>query len=271
MMLRFFAGAALAVAVTSLVQPAPAPDLVIVNARIFTGNAARPWAEAVRFQAGRIAAVGTTAEILASAGGARTIDAAGRLLVPGFNDAHAHPGAQPPAIRLAGPPAVEHDPTLDEVIARVRTAVPNSPAGHWIFGEIGAAVLEDPRATRATLDPLTGDRPLMLGSWTGHGTIFNTAALRALGVGETEPDPPGGFFARMPDGRTLTGLAHEYAGYTLRQRLSTIPDRAAQVKAFQAFAAEAAGFGITSVQAMTSPAAEAKVWIDAATCRCGCG
>jgi len=152
------------------------------------------------------------------------------------------------------------------VIARIRTAVPNTPAGHWIFGEIGAAVLDDPRATRATLDRLTGDRPLMLGAWTGHGTIFNTAALRALAVSETEPDPSGGFFARMPDGRTLTGLAHEYADYALRQRLTKIPDRAAQVKAFQAFAAEAAAFGITSVQAMMTayPAAEAKVWIDEA-------
>jgi predicted amidohydrolase YtcJ len=135
-----------------------------------------------------------------------------------------------------------------------------------MIGEIGAAVLDDPRATRATLDPLTADRPLMLEAWSGHGTIFNTAALRALGVGETEPDPPGGFFARMPDGRTLTGRAHEYAEYTLRQRLTRMPDRSAQVKAFQAFAVEAASFGITSVQAMMTayPAAEAVAWIETA-------
>jgi predicted amidohydrolase YtcJ len=172
----------------------------------------------------------------------------------------------PPATRLEGPPAVEHDPTLDEVIARIRTAVPSTPAGQWIVGEIGAAVLDDPRATRATLDPLTADRPLMLGSWTGHGTIFNTAALRALGVNETEPDPPGGFFGRLPDGRTLNGRANEYADYVLRQRLTRMPDRAAQVKAFQAFAAEAASLGITSVQAMMTayPAAEAAPWIETA-------
>jgi predicted amidohydrolase YtcJ len=260
------AGAALALALTGLVQPAPAPDLVILNARVYTGDARHPWAEAISIRTNRIAAVGTTAEITASAVGARTIDAGGRLLVPGFNDAHAHPGAMPPTTRLEGPPAIEHDPTLDEVLARIRTAVPNTPAGQWIVGEIGAAVLDDPRATRATLDPLTADRPLMLGSWTGHGTVFNTAALRALGVGETEPDPPGGFFGRMPDGRTLNGRANEYADYVLRQRLTKMPDRAAQVKAFQAFAAEAASFGITSVQAMMTayPAAEAAAWIESA-------
>ena len=117
-----------------------------------------------------------------------------------------------------------------------------------------------------------GDRPLMLHAWTGHGAIVNSAALRALGVSETEPDPPGGLFGRRRTG-ALTGLAHEYADYMLRQRLTMIPDRAAQVKAFQAFAAEAASFGITSVQAMMTayPAAEAVPWIERPACRCACG
>lgn len=240
-------------------------DLAIVNARVYTGVTARPWAEAISIRSNRIAAVGTTAEI-AGAGAARTIDAGGRLLIPGFNDAHTHPSAMPAVTRLEGPPAVERDPTLDEVIARIKTAVAKAPAGGWIVGEIGAVVLDDPRATRATLDPLTADRPLMLHTWTGHGAIFNTAALRALNVSETEPDPPGGFFGRAADGRTLTGLAHEYADFMLRQRLTMIPDRAAQVKAFQAFAAEAVAFGITTVQAMmtASPAADAVPLIETA-------
>lgn len=240
-------------------------DLAIVNARVYTGVTARPWAEAISIRSNRIAAVGTTAEI-AGAGAARTIDAGGRLLIPGFNDAHTHPSAMPAVTRLEGPPAVERDPTLDEVIARIKTAVAKAPAGGWIVGEIGAVVLDDPRATRATLDPLTADRPLMLHTWTGHGAIFNTAALRALNVSETEPDPPGGFFGRAADGRTLTGLAHEYADFMLRQRLTMIPDRAAQMKAFQAFAAEAVAFGITTVQAMmtASPAADAVPLIETA-------
>lgn len=242
-----------------------AADLAIVNARVYTGVTARPWAEAISIRSNRIAAVGTTAEI-AGAGAARTIDAGGRLLIPGFNDAHTHPSAMPAVTRLEGPPAVERDPTLDEVIARIKTAVATAPAGGWIVGEIGAVVLDDPRATRATLDPLTADRPLILHAWTGHGAIFNTAALRALNVSDTEPDPPGGLFGRAADGRTLTGLAHEYAAFTLQQRLTMIPDRAAQVKAFQAFAAEAVAFGITTVQAMmtASPAADAVPLIETA-------
>jgi hypothetical protein len=260
MSMRFLASALLAL---TFVQTAPPADLAIVNARVFTGNAAQPWGEAISIRSNRIEAVGTTAAIKA-AGAARIIDAGGRLLIPGINDAHAHPGARPEATRLEGPPAVEHDPTLDEVLARIRKAVDASPAGKWIVGEIGAAVLDDPRATRATLDSLTPDRPLMLSAWTGHGAIFNTPALRALGVSDTEPDPAGGSFGRA-NGK-LSGLAHEYAGYLLARRLSMLPDRAAQVTAMQAFAAEAASFGITSVQAMMTafPAAEAAPWVEAA-------
>jgi predicted amidohydrolase YtcJ/endonuclease/exonuclease/phosphatase family metal-dependent hydrolase len=255
MPMRFLASVLLAFALTAP-STSQQPDLAIVNARVFTGDAAQPWAEAISIRTNRIEAVGTTAAIKA-AGAARVIDAGGRLLIPGINDAHTHPGAAPEMTALEGPPAIEHDPTLDEILARIRKAVAVSPPGKWIAGEIGAAVLDDPRATRAALDPLTPDRPLKLYSWTGHGVIFNTAALRALGVADTEADPPGGWFARA-DGR-LTGLAHEYADYHLARRLSMLPDRAAQVKALQAFGAEAARFGITSVQAMLTamPASDA--------------
>ncbi|HMC77377.1 MAG TPA: amidohydrolase family protein [Vicinamibacterales bacterium] len=249
-------------ALGALAQPAPPPDLAIVNARVYTGVPATPWAEAVAIRASTIDAVGTSLAIRA-AGAARTIDAGGRLLIPGFNDAHAHPGAMPEHTALEGPPAVEHDPTLDEIVARVKAAAAKAPAGQWLVGEIGSLTLDDPRATRELLDPLTGGRPLMLTSWTGHGSIFNTAALRLLRVGDTEPDPPGGFFGRSAATHTLNGVAHEYADYELRQRLTMIPDRAAQVKAFRAFAEEASRFGITSVQAMMTafPAADAAGWI----------
>ena len=262
MLSRLVVGSILAV-VLGVVQAPPQADLAIVNARVFTGDTARPWAEAISIRTNRIEAVGTTATIKA-AGAARVIDAGGRLLIPGLNDAHAHPGAMPDVTRLEGPPAIEREPTLDEVLARIRKAAETSPPGKWIVGEVGGAVIDDPRATRATLDPLTPDRPLVLSSWTGHGAIHNTAALKALGVSETEPDPPGGWFGRA-DGK-LTGLAHEYADYVLSQRLTMLPDRAAQVKAMQAFAAEVVSYGITSVQAMMTafPAAEAAPWIASA-------
>ena len=240
-----------AAALFAVGQPPGTPDIVIVNARVFTGDVAAPWAEAVSVSGTRISRVGSSADVGGSAGSkTRVIDANGRLLIPGINDAHAHPGARPDAVTLEGPPAVQQDPTLDEIIARVRAAIAKAAPGQWILGEIGSAVLEDSRATRTTLDPLTAGHPLLLTSWTGHGTIANSAALRILGIKEDQPDPPGGFYARAADGRTLTGLAHEYADYAVGRRLTTIPSPAEQARAFVAYAREAAAFGITSVQAM---------------------
>jgi predicted amidohydrolase YtcJ len=235
-------------------QVAPA-DLVILNARVFTGVTAAPWAEALSVRGERIVAVGASTAIREQAGAAaRVIDAGGRLVIPGINDAHAHPGAAPPYTPLEGPPAFEQDPSLDEILERVKTAAAKAPADGWLVGEIGARVLEDPRASREVLDPITGGRPLLLGAWHGHGSLFNTAALGRLKVAVQEPDPPGGFFVRMTDGRTITGLAHEYAAFQLHRRFAQLADRESALREYRRFGTEAASLGITSIQAMMTGA-----------------
>ena len=240
-------------AAAAWMQPVAGPELAIVNARVFTGDASRPWAEAVAVKANRIVVVGTTAEARAAASATtRVIDAGGRLLIPGINDAHVHPGATPPATSLEGPPAMEHDPTLDEVLKRLEAAVAKAPSGGWIEGEIGGGVLADPAATRATLDRVSAGHPVYLHAWTGHGVIVNTAALRALKIRDDEPDPPGGRFARADDGRTISGLAEEYACYLVARRLSLLTDSAERARGFAGFASEAASLGITSAQAMAT-------------------
>ena len=243
-------------AVGWLAGQAPAEaDLVIRNARVFTGDPARPWAEAIAIRGDRIVEVAARDEARGRTWTARrTIDAGGRLLVPGINDAHTHVDGAPPMTTLEGPPAVEHDPTLDEVIARIKVAVGKAPAQGWISGEIGATVLTDPRATRTTFDPITGGHPLLLTAWTGHGTIVNTAAMRVLNIAPDAKDPAGGFFARASDG-TLTGLAHEYADYALRMRLSALASPSARRAALEDYAQQAASLGITSSQLMMTGSA----------------
>jgi predicted amidohydrolase YtcJ len=240
-------------------QPAAA-DIVLTNGRIFTGVATQPWVDALAITGERISAAGTNAAVTEGARGAtRVIDLRGRLVIPGFNDAHAHPGAMPVAERLQGPPVVEHDPTFPEVIERLKAAVGRAPKDVWIFGEIGGAVLDDAEATRFAIDAVAPSHPVMLEAWTGHGTLFNTVALRRLGVRDDEPDPPGGSFRRMPGTATISGIAQEYAEYRLRRRISMQPSAAAQRDAFRRDAIEAAGFGVTTVQAMMTslPTAEA--------------
>jgi predicted amidohydrolase YtcJ len=247
-----FALALVAGGATASLQPA-APTLAIVNAKVFTGVASAPWAEALTVSGDRIGLVGTTAAVRAALGPTtRVIDAGGRVVIPGINDAHTHVGTWPAGTGLEGPPAMEHDPSLSEILKRLAAAVAKAPADGWIYGEIGSAVLDDPKATRATLDAVAAGRSVVLTSWTGHGGLFNTAALRRLQVRDDEPDPPGGFFVRAPGSRQVTGLVHEYALYTLSQRLAMMPDEARQAKALRDFAGEAAGYGITSAQLMTT-------------------
>lgn len=90
--------------ILALGQP-PGPSLAIVNGKVFTGVAAAPWAEALTIVGDRIGAVGTTAAVrqLATAS-TRVIDAGGRVVIPGINDAHLHLGAGPPVVRLEGTP-----------------------------------------------------------------------------------------------------------------------------------------------------------------------
>jgi predicted amidohydrolase YtcJ len=234
----------------AVVQPL-APTLVIVNARVFTGVSAAPWAEALSVVGDRIGVVGTTASVRQLADrSTRVIDAEGRVVIPGINDAHVHVGALPSSVTLVGPPAVEQDPSLDEILVRLKAAVAEAPKGRWIDGEIGGRVLDDQNATRSTLDAIAPDHPVMLTAWTGHGTLFNTAALRRLQVRDDEPDPPGGFFVRAAGTRTVTGLAHEYAEFIVRRRLSTMPDEEMQAKALRDYAVAAVGVGITSAQLM---------------------
>lgn len=234
--------------------PPPPADILVINGKVFTGSAGAPFAEAVAIRGDRIVGVGATTEMRKMAGPeTRTIDAAGRVVVPGFNDAHAHLGAQIAGTRLEQGDNPMADPTFKEIQKQVAAAVAGSSKGTWILGQIGATVIDDVEATRFGLDEVSKDHPVLLRAWTGHGTFFNTAAMHALGLAESEPDPPGGFFTRLKKGgdkSTLSGFAHEYAEFRLWHKLYEQANNEDVVAAFKRFAEEAASFGITSVQAV---------------------
>lgn len=235
--------------------PAPQPaDLVIVNGKVFTSVEGAPFAEALAIRGDRIVEVGPTPAIQKFAGAnTRVIDAGGRVVVPGFNDAHTHPGAERDGVRIAQGDTPMPDPTFKEVRTLVADAAATSPKGTWIFGQIGATIIDDAEATRFSLDEVSKEHPVLLRAWTGHGTFFNTAAMKALGLSETEPDPPGGFFGRLKKGgskATLSGFAHEYAEYRIDRKLGEAATDEQIVEAFRREAENAASFGITSLQAM---------------------
>jgi predicted amidohydrolase YtcJ len=234
-----------------------APDLILAGGKVFTADPARPWAEALAIAGDHIVAVGTSAEVRPLAGSAtRVIELQKRVVVPGFNDAHTHVGGGlGPAVNLG---LRTNDPALADVLKALTAEAARAPAGTWLRGEIGVRVLDDPAATRATLDPITPSHPVLLTGWTGHGGLLNTAALRALGVADDEPDPPGGWFGRVRGTSQLSGIAHEYALFRLERRLGERVARADAEASVRHYVQEALKLGITSVQDMgtsvTAPA-----------------
>ena len=185
-------------------------DLVLYNGHVLT-QAVPAVAGAVSVRAGRIAVVGSTEDVVREAGSStRRIDLAGRTLVPGFNDAHAHiwkiGHLLTTMLDLRG---VEG---LDDLSGRVRSFGAKLPDGAWLLGRgyNEAAMLEQRPPTRADLDRAAPNRPVVLTRTCGHIYAVNSRALEAAGIGPDTASPVGGIVGRDERGQP-TGLLHETA------------------------------------------------------------
>jgi len=250
MQVRTTALASLVLLVTGSVLAAQqTPDVVLVNAKLFTADSTAPWAEAIAVRGERIQAVGTSVSMRALAGPrTRVIDVGGRTIVPGFNDAHDHINGGWPGVfvdmnaGLTNPPAAR---VLDSVAA----AVKRLPAREWIQADIWLRALNDTSLRRAALDRVAPRNPVLLQMPTGHGVIANSAAMRVLGIRDSEPDPFGGWYERDTHGR-LTGKMDEYAGWAaIRKLRSSLPD-SMLVANLRRYGQRELRYGITSVQDM---------------------
>jgi predicted amidohydrolase YtcJ len=184
-------------------------DLVLTNGRVYTVDAARSWAGAVAVRGDRIVAVGE-ADRVGDLIGTRTevIDLRGRMLLPGFQDAHVHPVS-------GGLDLVQcalHDAgSLPEYEQRIREYAESHPDVPWILGGgWSMAVFPGGTPTKDVLDRLVPDRPVFLPNRDGHSAWVNTRALEVAGVRGDTPDPPDGRIERDADGEPA-GTLHEGA------------------------------------------------------------
>lgn len=169
----------------------PTPDLILLNGKIFTSNAAHPYVEALAIRGERITATGDSTKIRTLAGPhTKEIDLGGRTVVPGINDAHNHLGVSAPNrvdLELKTP-----DPVWPEMKAAITAAVLKAPKGSFIYGEIAWKIFRDPAVNRDTLDQVAPNNPVILETLTNHAWILNSAALARAGIRESQPDPPAG-------------------------------------------------------------------------------
>ena len=182
------------------------PDLILHRGRVFAPRSTP--ATAVAVADGRISAVGDDDLRDLAGPSTRIVDLAGRLVIPGFQDAHAHPVFG--ALELTTCTLVGLE-TVDEYLAAVADYARRHPddatldGGGWI-----QSAFPDGRPTAALLDPIVPDRPLLLWGNDGHRAWVNSAALAAAGIDDRTPDPADGRIERDAAGRP-TGLLLEGA------------------------------------------------------------
>ncbi len=239
----------------------PAPempaDLTVVGARVWTGDPARPEAQAVAVRGERIVAVGTDAEVRRLVGpGTRVIDARGGMVAPGFIDSHVH--FVTGGFRLASV-QLRDARTPAEFAARIRDFARTVPAGTWITGgdwdheQWGGALPE-----RAWIDSVTPDHPVWVNRLDGHMSLANSAALRAAGVTRATAEVPGGTVVRDARGEPA-GVLKDNA-MALVDRVVPEPSAAMSDRALDAAMRHVAAQGVTSVHNMGT-------WADLATFR----
>ncbi|MCU7826978.1 amidohydrolase [Kitasatospora sp. DSM 101779] len=185
-------------------------DLVLYNAHVHTVDDARPRAEAVAVRDGRIAWVGDGDGWRAFAGpDTETVDARGRLVLPGFVDSHNHVrlGSDADCVQLAGAGSI------DEIGARIADRLLSHQDAEWIEGEAFdySAIPGGRMPTAADLDRFTGDRPAFVLSYDVHTAWLNTAALRRLGIDRDTVRTAYGTVQKDPATGEPTGFLTDFA------------------------------------------------------------
>ncbi|MFM9076240.1 MAG: amidohydrolase [Bacteroidota bacterium] len=186
------------------------PDLILHNGNIITmGTTTR--AQAVAITDGRFYAVGTNTEILNLATGrTRKVDLGGKTVVPGFIDAHSHPGSS----GLAHLREIDCDlRSIKAIQDAVRERALRTPKGEWILGfkYDDTKTTEGRYLTIADLDACAPEHPVRIQHRGGHTIYVNSLALNLAGITNDTPDPKGGMFDRDPASKKMTGRIKESA------------------------------------------------------------
>ncbi|MGH3472471.1 MAG: amidohydrolase [Nocardioidaceae bacterium] len=188
---------------------APTPDVIIHQADVRTMDPRNPRAQAVAVTGDRITAVGRDADILGLGGpSTRTVDAAGRSVLPGIVDSHNHVrlGSNPTAVSLFGATS------LDDIRARIAAHIRASPDADWIEGEgWNYAAVPEGEPTAAMIDEVCEGRPAWLFSYDVHTVWLNSEGLRRWNAESTGAQVPFGTLETDPVTHLPTGWVHDFA------------------------------------------------------------
>ncbi|MBN8631103.1 MAG: amidohydrolase [Rhodobacterales bacterium] len=214
-------------------------DTLIHGARIRTMDPSAPEADWLLIKSGRITALGRGT----APDAARKIDAGGRLVLPGFQDAHIH--LLSGGLDLATGAFLYDARDEDALIALLRAHAAARPDLPIVLGSgWQPGVFGDDNLTAAVLDRAVSDRPLMVWDSSFHNACLNSRALEMAGVSDMA-DPPNGHILRDASGRP-TGMLHEEVIPLVADRLPGLTDDH-WTEGLLAGQAEANRHGITGV------------------------
>jgi len=223
-------------------------DLTIISARIYTGDPARPWAEALAVKDNRIVVVGRKDEVQkACPAGTRALELPGRLITPGLVDAHCHFGFLGLNLQMVD---LRNQASLAACREKIKAAAAASRPGEWILGRgWNQFQWEEKREPLLTdLDDITPNNPAMMVRACGHTVWVNSLALERAGVTRDTPDPPGGRIERDPKTGRPNGLLKEARHVIEKAIPAPTPDD--WQKAFLTAQQEALRFGLTGVHSL---------------------
>jgi predicted amidohydrolase YtcJ len=224
---------------------AQSADLIVTNARIYTVDDSHPFVSAMAVRDGRVQFVGSEREALLLRGpSTQVVDGAGRTIIPGMTDAHAH---------LFGLGEFLHDIDLkdtrsyDAIVAMVADKVKSTPAGRWIKGrgwdqnKWGNTAFP----THEALSRVSPNNPVVLERIDGHALLVNAATMKLAGVTAATKDPAGGRIERGANGEP-TGVFVDNAMALIDRVVPPLPHDEAKVATLAAIA-EANKYGLTGV------------------------
>lgn len=227
-------------------------DLVIINGKVFTNDKANTMAEAIAVKGEMIIAVGTSEEILSMVEEDKTtvIDASGRLVLPGFNDAHVHFGPLDPdyiELRYITDPSIITEKVKDQVSKSKPGELIRG--GHWEH----EMFTDKQWPTKALIDKVSPDNPVVLSRTDGHSVLVNSYVLKASGITKNTPDPSGGEIVKDPVTGEPTGILKETAEGLVKTGEIKVERSADELKdrewqGYLKALREARELGVTSIQ-----------------------
>ena len=236
--------------VSSVMAQTLTVDLVVYNANIRTMDAKRTVGRSIAVLNGKIVAIGSDADTKALIGAkTRVIDAKGKTIIPGFNDAHVHfmeTGSQLSSVDL------RDAKTPEEFVRRIKEFTAKLPKGRWILGGKWDHENWKPNnlPTAAMIDAATPDNPVFIDRLDGHMALANSLAMKLAGVTKDTKDVDGGLIVRDLLGNP-TGVFKDAAMNYFGAAIPT-PSWEQKMEFAMAATAHAASLGVTSVQDMSA-------------------